>query len=1355
MKRHIIFACIYEYVCTMVMKKFTFLLITLFSSTLILLADNPYRSYTVADGLSNSTVKAIYQDEMGYIWLGTKDGLNRLDGYEIKSFFYESDETVRQSNDIVSITGDRQGRMWIGTFNGITLFDPFEEKYIDLATLYKGSELPRGVVVGLSIAADGAVWVVTKMGVYILRDGKCTCLEALRGLYINSMAPSADNSLLLNVANKGILRLDTRTSRFSYILKGPDYPAFLKIFQDEKERTWLASSLDNLQLYNPATSTATKIEVNLPADMSLWKGQVHDIKVYNDSLLLLATDNGLAVMNEHTHVISRTFEECIPSGLLVNRRLMSLYKDKQGSLWLGTFNEGALFYNARQYLFRYHPLTLNINQPIRVTGKLIEAQGKLWIGHNRGICTLNLANGKVEEVRLPIGKVGASEDEVYYMFQNNENEILFYVLNKGVYSLNLRDLSISKEMMDMFPPDAQIRAMAKDVQGNIWIAEDELSCYNPKTKKLSRSFSTNQDGNTRFMLTQDLLAYGSSMLVGGRTSGVWSFPYHPNNAAHYFKGNQLDFDELKNKNVSLLYLDSQHYLWVGTYNMGVYRCHLERGTIDHFGIEQGLIHNSVCGVLEDKETGDFWISTVIGLSKLSMKDSRIVNYTKDTGFPLNEVSRNTLLQVEDGRIYVGGNNGIAEFAPREIIAGQERLLPVVHVSSVNSLDSDEGADRVQYDNARSLEHVELSYKNAAVLIKYSPLDYIFPKGYKYAYRMEGLDQNWNYIERNEVIYSHLPAGEYTFYIKACNSDGIWGDATGIDVVVHPPVWLTGWAKVIYVLLALMLVGGVLYYFYKRKSDKYQRRIEEIEKENIERNYRMKIELFTNFSHELRTPLTLITGPAEDILQDETLPHKFLFPMKQIYKNSNRLLLLVNQLMDFRKLEYGAMTLKLSRVNIGTFLTSQIDSFSDLLHKKELTIGYDNDYYGDNLWMDTDLMEKVIFNLLSNAVKHSPKGTQIKVRSVEKAGSVVISVKDCGEGISEENLSKIFDPFFQVEQGSKSDLFGSGIGLNMVQYVVRLHKGKISVESTPGHGAEFLVELNLGKECFAGANVEFVENREDTYLEKVRRECIAPIEEEKPASVEDDNRYRVLVVEDDDDMRQYIVSLLSQQYIVYEASNGKEGLKEAVEQIPDLIVSDVMMPVMDGLELCKAIKEEMITAHIPVVLLTAKALNEHIEEGYSVMADDYVLKPFAPKVLLAKLDSLIKNRNRLRRIFCEKLDTIEVPVAELSAQDSFMQQLMELIRERVHDPNLSVNDLHEELGMSRSQFFRKIKAVSDVSPNKLILNVRMKLAAEKLATSKYTVSEVAYDVGYSDPSYFSKVFKSTYNIAPANYLKQRM
>lgn len=1339
---------------SILMKKIITLLTLIASGVCMLFAENSYRSYSVIDGLSNSTVKAIYQDEMGYIWLGTKDGLNRLDGYEIKSFFYESEEIVRQSNDIVSITGDEQGRMWIGTFNGVMLFDPFAEKFIDLNTLYRGDELPRGVVVGLWIAPDKATWVATKMGVYVLRDGKCICMEDLRGLYINSMASCTDGSLLLNVANKGIIRLDTRTSDFSYILDGPDYPAFLKIFQDERGRTWLASSLGNLQLYDCSTHTVTKIKAKVPEDMSVREGQVHDIKVYNDSTLLLATDNGLAVMDERTYTVCRTFEERIPVGLLANRRLMSLYKDRQGSLWFGTFNEGALFYNSGQYLFRYHPLTANVNHPVRVNGELIEAQGKLWIGHNSGICTLSFADAKVENIRLPMGKVSVGEDEVYYMFRNGEDEVLFYVLNKGVYSLNLKTLSINRQMTAL-SPNAQIRAMAKDTLGNIWIAENELSCYNPRTQTLTRSFSTNQDGDTRFMLTQDLLPYGTTMLVGGRTSGVWSFLYHPKDVAHYFKGNQLNFPVLKNKNVSILYLDSNRYLWIGTYNLGVYRCHLEKGTIEHFGVEQGLIHNSVCGVLEDRMTGDVWISTVIGLSRLSIKDSKIINYTKDTGFPLNEVSRNALLQTEDGRIYIGGNNGIAEFSPRETVVRREKMLPVVRISSVNSLDSDEGADQVRYDNARSLENVELSYKNVAVVIKFSPLDYIFPKGYKYAYQMEGLDKNWNYIERNEVIYSHLPAGHYTFYVKACNSDGEWGESSVVDVTVYPPVWLTGWAKMIYVFLVLTLIGVLMYYLYMRKTAKYKRRIEEIEKENTERNYRMKIELFTNFSHELRTPLTLITGPSEDILQDETLPRKFLFPMKQIYKNSNRLLLLVNQLMDFRKLEYGAMTLKLTQVNIGTFLTGQIDSFSDLLHKKELTIEYKNTYYGDDLWIDMDLMEKVVFNLLSNAVKHSPKETQIKVRSLEKENSVVISVKDCGEGISEENLSKIFDPFFQVEQGSKADLFGSGIGLNMAQYVVKLHKGKIWAESTPGCGAEFFVELNLGRECFVEANVEFVENREDIYLEKIKRECIVPIEEENSSLTGDDDRCRVLVVEDDDDMRQYVASILSKQYIVSEAANGKDALEMAIEQVPDLIVSDVMMPMMNGLELCKAIKEEMTTAHMPVVLLTAKALNEHIEEGYEAMADDYVLKPFAPKVLLAKLDSIIKNRNRLRQLFSEKLDAIEVPVAELSAQDQFLQQLMELIREKAQDPNLSVNDLHEELGMSRSQFFRKIKAISDVSPNKLILNVRMKLAAEKLATGKYTVSEVAYDVGYSGPSYFSKVFKSTYNIAPANYLKQHI
>lgn len=1335
------------------MKRIILLSTILLSCLELFSMKTPYRSYTVTDGLSNSSVKAIYQDNMGYIWLGTRDGLNRLDGYEVKNFFYKSDTNVKQSNDIVSITSDRQGRMWIGTFNGVTVFDPFSEKYLDISIMYQGEELPKGVVVGVWIAPDEAVWVATKIGVYVMHDRRCTRLDEFRGLDINSMAPGGNNQLLLSVSGRGIARLDTETMKAFYDINGDNYQAFLKILQDSKGRTWLASGLDNVLLYQPQNHSVTKIKTLLPVDATSWKGQIHDMLVYNDSILLFATDNGLWAMNERTHAIRRQLGEWQPSGLFGSCRLMSLYEDRQGGLWAGTFNEGVLFYHPRQYLFRYHPLTTDPFHSVRVNGQLIEGEGKLWIGHNEGICTLDLKDGHVNEIRLSDEQSQmATKNEVYHMFPYEADQILFYILNKGIYSLNMKTSTVCREIT-VLSSERQVRSMAKDSVGNIWIAEDELTCYDPHTKILNRSFTTNQDGSTRFMLTQDLLAYGTSMLVGGRTSGVWHFNYSPNEQAPYFKGDHTGFEEVENKNVSVLYQDKNKNVWVGTFDSGVYCYEPQKKTIEHFGVEQGLIHNSVCGVVEDRKTGDIWISTIIGLSRLSFNDLKIVNYTCDTAFPLNEVSRKALLQTKEGRIYVGGNNGIAEFDPQELVKWEEGEKPIVYLSSINSLASDNQTEQVKYDNARSLEHVELSYKNAAVVIKFSSLDYIFPKAYRYAYRMDGLDNNWNYSDRNEVVYSHLSAGHYTFYVKACNSDGIWGQETTVNVIVHPPVWLTLWAKVIYVLLSLMIIALALYYWYKRKTDKYKRKIEEIKKENVERNYRMKMELFTNFSHELRTPLTLITGPVEDILQDDTLPERFLYPMKQIYKNSNRLLLLVNQLMDFRKLEYGAMQLRLSRVNLGVFLTGQIDSFSDLLKKKELTIGYTNNYYGEELWIDIDLMEKVLFNLLSNAVKHSPKGTRILVRSVARESSVVISVKDCGEGISKENISKIFDLFFQVEQGGKSNLFGSGIGLNMAQYAVKLHKGKIWVESTLGCGAEFFVELNLGKECFAEANVEFVENDEDTYLKKIKRECITPIEEKNVKQKEGEKRPHILLVEDDDDMRQYTSLLLSKQYVVNTASNGKKALEIAVEQVPDLIVSDVMMPVMNGVELCKAVKDEKITAHIPVVLLTAKVLSEHIEEGYEALADDYVLKPFIPKVLLAKLDSILKNRNRLRLIFREKLDSIEVPVAELSAQDSFIQEVMDLIREKAHEPELSVNDLYETLNMGRSQFFRKVRAISNVSPNKLIQNVRMKLAVEMLATGQYSISEVAYSVGYSDPSYFGKVFKATYGIAPTSYLKQ--
>ena len=458
-------------------------------------------------------------------------------------------------------------------------------------------------------------------------------------------------------------------------------------------------------------------------------------------------------------------------------------------------------------------------------------------------------------------------------------------------------------------------------------------------------------------------------------------------------------------------------------------------------------------------------------------------------------------------------------------------------------------------------------------------------------------------------------------------------------------------------------------------------------------------------------------------------------------------------MDFRKLENGAMQLILTKLNIPSFINEQIDSFSEILTKHGILLSYTNNYYGDNLWVDINLMSKVMFNLLSNAIKYSANNSRIHIVTEVDHDDVIISVKDSGIGISKENQQKIFEPFFQVENINRKDVSGSGIGLNLVQYVVKLHKGAVWVESSEGVGTTFFIRLHLGKEHFP-TNVVFKE-QETGQLLNIERNSISsiPLAESCLKTPENSNRLCILIVEDDEDMRQYISYILSDRYRTYEAKNGDDGLLKAKEYLPDLIISDIMMPVKDGLELCKEAKQNMLLAHIPIILLTAKVLEEHIIEGYKALADDYVLKPFNSKILLAKISSLIKNRNKLRRIFSEKLSEPQIAINDIAQEDPFMNNLIDLITLHAQDSDLSMETLYTNLGMSRTQFFRKIKMVSDLSPSKLILNIRMKMAIEKMEDKNKTIAEIAYEVGFSDPAYFSKVFKSVFSQTPTEYLKK--
>lgn len=1325
--------------------------------------DYSFRTLTVMNGLSNNSVKAIYQDSLGFIWVGTKNGLNRFDGYEAKTYYNGNEEFVGQSNDVINITSDQAGNMWIGTFNGVMLFNPYTGKFKDLSLSFQG-ELPRGVVINVWMENDSAVWVATKSGLYLLKENKSICIEPFRGKYINAMAASGEHTLLIDIVQQGLMEFNTRTRAITLYKDREKRPVCSKIMSDSRKRIWCAADLENLFIADPEDHTLKRVDTG-----SLRGGykqaQVHDLLEYNDSTLLLATDNGLyalniSSMNAHRSYSVTPVSNLFPVELAKVNRQMCLFKDRQESLWVGTFNEGAMLFNDRHAKFKSYLLHSETRkEPLRVVGKLVEYKKQIWVGCNTGIFRIDLATGKWHRVNLDNQLEIDANSEIYHVYHLAENQILFYLLNQGTYVLNLDTQTVSRYDVGL-PPSSQIRAMARDVDGTLWIAQDELSLYDTKKKKSSIDLSTNYDGTTRFMFTQNLLPVGGDMMVGTRTRGVWRFKRHSTDELKYFKGESWGGKELENKNISVLYEDCDGNFWIGTYDSGLYLYDSKTNqVVQSFGQDR-IAHNTIYDILQDKKTGTMWIATLTGMSRIG-KDHRVWNYTYKNGFPIQELSGHSLLEASNGHIFVGGRNGVAELMLDELY-NSSGVPFQPRISQVETLNSITGSNHLLLDDADVFKEIQLNYGNSSVQIRFSAMDYLFPDGVKYAYRLKGAEKEWNYVNRSEAIYSNLPAGMYTFQVKACSSDGVWGDAvTSMPLVVHPPLWLTVWAKLGYSLLVLLLISFILRYSYMKKTAKYRLKIEEIEKENIERNYKMKIELFTSFSHELRTPLTLIKGPAEDILNDEALPRRFMYPVKQILKNSNRLLLLVNQLMDFRKMEYGAMQLNLSNVNMVAFMTERIDSFSELLQKRDIVIRYTNDYYGNDWWIDTDLMEKVIFNLLSNAIKHSKDGSVIKVVSSAHEDKLLVSVQDYGEGISRENIDKIFDPFFQVKQGSISNLFGSGIGLNLAKYVVSLHHGKIWAESTVGEGTTFFIELRLGKEQYAADDVSYVEAdpTDETFVKakvfSVEKESLRPIDEplddEDPKNDTEEAPW-VLIAEDDEDLRNYLVSQLSSAYQVIEAANGRIALDLALEKVPDIIISDVMMPDMNGLEFCEQVKTDPKLAHIPFVMLTAKVLDEHITEGYGVLADDYVAKPFSTTVLKAKIQSIIKNRTQLRKLFGEKMSAIEVPVPEIAATDPFMDKLIELIKEKASDSELQVSDLYEEMGYGRVQFFRKIKAVSGISPNKLIVNIRMKMAADMLRENKCTISEIAYQTGFSDPSYFSRVFKSVFQITPKEYQK---
>ena len=669
-----------------------------------------------------------------------------------------------------------------------------------------------------------------------------------------------------------------------------------------------------------------------------------------------------------------------------------------------------------------------------------------------------------------------------------------------------------------------------------------------------------------------------------------------------------------------------------------------------------------------------------------------------------------------------------------------------------------------------METIRLAYNENNFSITYQALNYIYATQNQYAYKLEGYDTDWNYVgERNSAFYTNLSPGKYVFLVKASNNDGVWNEeGRSLIIIVQPPLWRTWYAYLFYVIALAAIIYGILYYVNIKRNLEAGLKMKQLEKQKQEEFHQAKIRLFTNFSHELRTPLMLIITPFEELVKRVDIPAELHDKLSIIYKNAQKLLLLVNQLMDLHKNQAGSMDLKVSEGDICEYIKEIYYAFNQIALTNEVKFTLNCTPKTINGWFDKSLLEKVVFNLLSNAFKYTASGESVlmEVSEVtlkeldpkrtdglykdENSQYVILKVKDSGKGIEEGEADKIFTPFYQIPETSGINLSGTGIGLSLVYTIVQLHRGVIYVDHTETKGACFVVILPVSRSAFSE---EQIESREiDKIAEITNTEDISvslPVTENK-----DQPKYKILLVEDDKDVRDYLKKSLEAEYIVIEAADGVRAYEKVVQDFPDLVLSDIMMPKRDGLELCTMIKNDIRIGHIPVILMTARSMVVHIKEGFQAGADDYIVKPFNMDVLQTRIRSLLASREQLKKLYGKRFSPDVMGIEVKSADERFSQKLFDVIEKNISNEKLDVELLCTEIGISRANLYRKLKSITELSPMELIRNKRLEMAAKLLKESEMNVSEIASHLGFNSHSYFSNSFKAFYGCTPTEFVQMK-
>jgi len=1328
--------------------------------------DERFKQISLAEGLSQSTVFSIIQDKKGFIWVGTRaGGLNVYNGYEFKVYTTRStDSSTISDNEITCILEDQNQVIWVGTRNGgLNRFDRNTESFTryPFAEGVAKSTLSRSINI-LYEDKSGTIWVGTRREFlrYDRENDEFIPVKATaQGTIENVSGIMEDNAgrLILGTKERLVLLNPTDSHAISYDFD----PAVARLVSNDKKVPVCFNMDGNVLVGSP--EGLILLEFGKDGFIRLPIPENSPIALYNDIRTILNEDDKAYWYGTYDGLIKYDIEQNKyqvythdENNLLSlsHNSVYSFFRDVNGNFWIGTWNGGISFLAKNQLRFEHY--RHQINNPFSLSNNVVSAfaedkQG-VWVGTEAGgLNYLDTGTWRMHAFeKWDFGSDSLASINVKAVFVDSNRGLWV-----GTFGVGLKKYDKSSGKFATFLPGKKVFAIVQDTTGKLWIGcQDGLYNITERGVLLKRYRSDPEDTNSisNNHIMSVLLDSKKRLWFGTKGEGVNL--YHPSN--DNFVRIPVDSVTRINSNdyVNSLCEDSRGRIWAGT-NNGLY-LYNEKYSAMALVQDEGLPVDVVNSVIDDR-LGHLWISTNQGLTRWSPETGNIRYYNVRDGLQSNEFNRGSCFRHSNGKLFFGGINGFNVFSPADIV--DNLVIPPVIISDFrlfNKIVKPHSQGSPLSETIDESESITLKYNQSFFGFDFVALNYIMPEKNQYEYMLEGYDAGWNYAGTSRrASYMNLKAGDYIFKVRASNNDLIWNkEGTSIKVRVLPPYWKTVWAYLVYLSLILSFLFALRKLIIIRIEQNSLLEHERREKARMEEINQMKLRFFTDISHEFRTPLTLISGPLEKLNNQELSVQETKYLYNIMSRNVSRLLRLVNQLMDFRKAENEKLKLQVRTGDLAVFIGKIIDGFRESAQSKNIVLSYEiKGVVPDMQWFDRGAIDKIVFNLLANAFKFTPTGGQIDVVLNWDYNHAGISVTDTGVGISKDDIGKIFDRFFMVEDNSFTTNSGTGIGLALTKKLSDLHHGKISVTSNPGKGSCFSFSFAVSRQAYADNEI-LADERLNDIAQHVPRESFNEFGSAQFQEIGKDEKQIMLIVEDNDDLRNFLkVSFKS--YTVLEAANGKDGLNLALVKLPDIIISDVMMPEMSGYEFCSHVKSDFITCHIPMILLTAKTSLEHKIKGLETGADAYVEKPFDFNFLDVQVKNLLLQRSRLKNKYSSFVALSEI--TDVDAEDPnqrFLQKVFEIIRENVSDPELSVDSLGKMMGLSRAQLFRKFRAIIDKSPSDYIREVRLKLAYGLLSNKNFNINEVAFKSGFSSTSYFITCFRKYYGKTPGEILESK-